>query len=370
MKKYVLSLAVICFGVSIQAQEKLTIQGQTGLALPYTDIRDFSYTGINHNITVGTGLGYYLDENNHTRLRLDLLSGKMAASNESVAWDNQFFEISTSYEYNILALIDKSSKLKLNLRAGVGMAIFTARAIDRRTRMNINEVPIGFNSQRAFEWGNFGLLGANFAFPISDRLAFNLGYNHRFMFSQNLDAIPSSSNDTYGVMTLGFTASLKSGRNPKKVEIEPEVLSDLRAKVDVYEKMANDRESERIAKIEMRNQELDAQILMLKQELAEMKQIEESSQEANQSPKLAASKPASVSQNEKFRVVIASLPTQALAERFVLNSGISNNQVEIFYVKEVNSFRVVIKSTNDRAEAVQTLNSVKSDFNDAWIARF
>jgi hypothetical protein len=367
MKKITLLIAAFCLSYASNAQEKLTIQGQTGLALPYTDVKDFSYTGLNHNIILGTGLGYYLDENNQSRIRFDLMAGKMASSSDLVAWDNQFFETNVSFEYNILSLIDEGTKFKLNLRAGVGMAIFTARAIDRQTRVLISEVPANFNSQRAFEWGNFGLLGANFSFPLSERLALDLGYNHRFMFSQNLDALPSSSNDTYGVVTVGLTASLKSGKNPKTVEIEPEVLNDLRTRVKVYESLESERESERISNIEMQNLELGAQVELLKNEIDSIKlSKDQANKEANTSDVLL-DMPANVA---KFRVVVASLATKARAEQFVVKSGLSMSDVEIFYIDNIKSYRVVIGSSDKRAEADQILKRAKNAFKDAWLAQF
>lgn len=360
--------------ISVHAQEKLTLQGQTGIALPFTDIRDFSYTGINHNITLGTGIGYYLTESKNTRARFDILGGKMSASNQNIAWDNQFFETSASIEYNIISLFDKDAKVRLNLRGGVGMAIFTARAIDRQTRLLVNEMPSNFQSQNAFEWGSFALLGANFAFPITERLALNFGYNHRFIFSQNLDAIPNSSDDTYGIVTMGFTASLKSGKNPKMVEVDPMFLNELKTKVSVYEEMEKDRESERISRVELQNEELKAQISALREAIDTIKSKKSASSinqvEAHDNGARLRSSSGQQTDSQ-FRVIIASVSSKKAAENFVNNSKhVDIENVDIIYIDNLNTFRVVYKSTKVFSEAQQALSEIKQYFSDAWIASF
>jgi hypothetical protein len=370
MYKFLTPALLFC-SIALFGQERLSLHGFTGIALPYTDVRDLSYTGINHNISLGTGLGYFLSDSKTTRLRFDLLGGKMAASDQSIVWDNQFFETSASIEYNILSLLDESSKLQLNLRAGIGMAIFTARAIDRQSRQLLQELPVNFHSQNAFEWGNFALLGANFGLPISERLVLNMGYNHRFMFSQNLDAIPNSSNDNFGIVTIGFTASLQSGKNPKMVEVDPIYLNELKTKVSVYEDLEKERESERLARIEMQNEELRAQIQLLKENLDTIQSVKISGASTTQSSSKKDNVQRAARSDEKYRVVIASVSSVKAAERFLsATPHASINDVEILYFEDLNTYRVITLSTSDISQARNELSKVREHFADAWIARF
>lgn len=366
---------VLCAGLlliaakSLQAQEKLSFQAQTGLVLPYTDIREFSYTGLNQNLSVGAGIAYDVIPNG--LLRLDLLGGRMAASNSLRAWDNQFFETSLSLDYNLMAAIDPNALSGFYLRAGLGMMVYSARSFERSTGQLLTGIPQGFNSQNAVEWGNLALLGASFRIPLAPNLQMTFAYDHRFAFDLNLDALNPSASDNFGVASLGVVARFGTKKHPNSVEVDPLVLQELKTKVQVYEAQEQVRESQRIAQIEMQNQELEMQIFDLKNRVDSLQKgpSEGSSTTAEQKTASNASRPAKgLNGKQQYRVIVASISEEPKAIAFVEAKKLEG--AEIVYFEDLKTYRVVFASTSKWIEAKAELEEAKKIASDAWIAQF
>ncbi len=102
---------------------------------------------------------------------------------------------------------------------------------------------------------------------------------------------------------------------------------------------------------------LDSTAMVLEDSLA---QIDDPSSSAESSPQ--------VSNTKQWRVVVSSMPSQQLAQRFISRHAIED--ADVLYVERLNTYRVVQASFPELSDAQVEFGLIKSDFPEAWLVYF
>lgn len=71
---------------------------------------------------------------------------------------------------------------------------------------------------------------------------------------------------------------------------------------------------------------------------------------------------------KQWRVVVSSMPSQALADKFIARHGLS--QARVLYVAKPDTYRVVYESFPALSDAQVEFGIIKSDFPEAWLVYF
>ena len=366
------------------AQDRLSGNFAIGLGMPFVELNQSNYTGYKTNLAVNAGIGYQFDAS--SRLRADALAMQLNGNgldenNTPVFYQTQTFEGSISYEYNLIHLFDKKSTFKLNGRAGLGAGLMNANLFNESTRQRVAEYPGPGSERSAYSLNTFLLLGANAGIPLSNKLDLNIGYGHRvLLFQPWLDAFNSESFDMYGVVTAGLTYYLKSDRDKKKIEVDPNKYDALKRKADSAATIGNklNRQSEKVATLEMSNQEKDMQIELLNQRVDSLNTIPRtavanysSGDSQMEAPPRTAYRPASTDLGATmFRVVIVSSPNEAGAQKFIDRSKLNKDNMQIAYIEKLNTYRVIYKSASTLAEAKNHRKEARKYYSDAWVSKF
>lgn len=378
-------LAILGFGLLItaglQAQEKFSANLEFGLGVPFVELNNNNYIGYKPNLAISAGIGYQFDK--ASRLRADVLSGQLNGNNTAYYFQAQSYEGSLSYEYNLLHLFGAvGSDFKLNGRIGIGAGIMNSYLYDINTRVRIAEVPSP--NTGSFSVQTFVLAGANAGIPITDKIDLNIGYAHRLLWFQPwVDAYDPNSFDTYGYFTAGFTFFLKSDRDKSKIEVDPKKYDALKMKADSSDAFAAqaNRNNEKVARLEMSNQEKDMQLAMMRSEIDSLKANPVVVQKQVTKPASTASSPstsgggAAASSSAdlgpvQYRVVIVSSPSQEGAQKFINRSKLNKDDMQIAYIEKLDTYRVVYKSTESIEEAKAARTEARQYYSDAWIAKF
>ena len=378
MKKLLLStLFVLAISVSGFAQNNLSANVFTGLFFPFNDFTATDYQGYKPNLGVGAGMGYNFG--NAFRLRGDLLYGTMNGNNDSWYYQTTIFEPQLSGELNFLGLFNNDGGLKLNLRAGTGFSIYQANLYDRTTGNRLTESPP--RSSKALSPNAFVSYGVNFGIPLSHKLDISIGYQNRYIFDNDwIDAFAGGeATDQYGFASIGFVYYLKTDRAPGTVEVEEERYQKLTAETDsammLREKLLD--EKERVDQLEMEQQEQNMVINDLKAELDSTKAmaatnydtVSRSSFSFSETPPTEAAA-SQILSKPMYRVVVASLPTREMAQRWIERSTLDKSEMVIAYIADLNTHRVVYRSFDTFPAARKVQQQIKGAITDAWVIRF
>ncbi len=387
MKK-ITSLLILSFlaCISLNAQNKFSANVEIGLGIPFVELNQNSYAGYKPNLGFNAGIGYQFDK--ASRLRGDLMGGQFNGNNSTSYFQSQSYEGSVSYEYNLLHLFGPvSTNFKLNARAGLGAGIMNAYLYDINTRERIREVP-NPGTGNAFSIQTFVLLGANAGIPLNEKMDLNIGYAHRVLFFQPwVDAFNPESFDTYGYVTAGLTFFLKSDKDPNKIEVDEKRYKALQLKADSSDSFANrlNRSTEKVARLEMSNQEKDMQLEMLRSEVDSLKanpvvvtkevkpgrgeNLVVRGGESGGSDEGTAMGDADLGP-ERYRVIVVSSPSRSGAQRFIDRTKLDTDEMMIAYIERLDTYRVIYKSSDSIEGARKARSEARKYYSDAWIARF
>lgn len=361
-----------------------------GLGFPMTDLTEATYNGYKPNLAITAGLGFELRPN--LRLRGDVLAGFLNGNDATSYYQAEIFEGNLALEYNLISLIEKNTDFKLNILLGAGAGLLNSNRFDITTRRRIVEVPS--TPGNIYSYQVHGLGGVNVMIPIKKSLDLTLGYVQRVVVDQPwIDGLESGeATDMYGMMNLGFTVYLRDPRDKSKMEVDPNRYKNLQQKADSLDLVADMRKNnrEKVARLEMSNQEQEVQIaaLQAKVDTLQMKNEQlsntlekggqivvkrtgkspEAKGEADESTTPTVSK--QVMDEVMYRVVIGSMPSRKAAERFMARSSLSSNEMFVTYVDGLDTYRVVYKSASTYALARKYMLEAKSEYADAWIIEF
>jgi len=380
------------FTLNLQAQEKLSANIGLGLGVPFTDLTENNYQGNRANLAVTAGLGYQLG--NYFRLRGDALAGQLNGNNDVLYYQATIYEGSLALEFNIMRMFSKETNFKLNIVGGMGYGFLSSSSYDIETRERVIEIPI--RGAADYSYQAFFLGGMNVGIPFTPNFDLNLGYGHRQVLAQPwIDATQSGTEtDVYGMITMGFTFKLGKPKEEGKIEVDERRFANLRMRVDSLERTAAESSdaTEQIATLEKSNQEKEMEIEILKIEIDSLKVARASEKIAQKGEKAditlravdtkkgsnkSAQKATDVTEVNSdllgkvmYRVIVGSLPSRSLAQKFIESSNLDDSEMIIAYMENIDRFRVIYKSAESKAEARKYLLEARRKYKDAWITQF
>lgn len=380
MKKLVFStLFTLTLAFTALSQEKLSGHTYAGWLLPQTDFTQADHDGNKPNLAVGVGMGYQFAP--ALSLRGDFMTGSMDGNNGTYFFETTLYEAKLALDMNIIRLFKKDyEKIKLNFHVGPGLAFYSSKAYDEATRSKVTESPIP--TEKALS-PNFVLgYGGSVGIALGKKLDLTVGYVNRYVEDAEwLDAYRSGEfSDHYGMVTAGFTYHLKTYKDPTKVEVDKKAYSDLNSKVSNLEGEVAECEDnqERLSELEMSNKEKDMRIEQLEKELDSAKTnyttamatttSAATSASGGQAPSNEAAQ--AILSTPQYRIVVASLPTQAMAQRWIDRSTLNKSGMIIAYVQDLNTYRVIYNSYDSFPAARKELLNIKSQIPDAWVVKF
>ncbi|WP_417589134.1 hypothetical protein [Owenweeksia hongkongensis] len=372
MKKLLLpTLLATCAIFSAQAQEKLSGHLYTGWLFPQNDFIHSDYEGNKPNLAVGAGIGYQIAP--ALTLRGDFMAGNMDGNHEIYYYETSLYEAKLGLDFNVIKLFNKDyEKIKLNLHVAPGMMYYSAKMYDIDTREKLVESPVA--GEKALSPNFILAYGGSVGIALSPKLDLNLGYSNRFVDEVEwMDANQSGDySDYYGMAQVGFTYYLKN--DPSKVQVDKKAYADLNKKVANLEQTVSESEAngERIAELEMSNQEKAMRIQTLEAELDSAK-TNFSTQMATTTVETEPQTPANAEAilgEPQFRIIVASLPNRVMAQRWIDRSNLDKSGMVVAYIENLNTYRVVYKSFPSFAAARKELLNIKGSIPDAWIVEF
>jgi len=385
MKK-ITSLFTLAFlaTLSLNAQNKFSANIEFGLGIPFVELNQNTYPGYKPNLGINAGIGYQFDK--ASRLRGDIMAGQFNGNNATSYFQANSYEGSLSYEYNLLHIFGPvSNNFKLNARIGIGAGMMNSYLYDINTRDRLVEVPNAGVSGDAFSVQTFILGGANAGIPINKKMDINIGYAHRLLFFQPwVDAYDPNSFDTYGYVTAGVTFYLKSDKDESKIEVDPKKFQALQMKADSSDAFAAqaNRNNEKVARLEMSNQEKDMQLEMMRSELDSIKanpvvvtkEVKPGKGERMVVREAGSDQAAGTGNADlgpvRYRVVVVSSPSQAGAQRFIDRCKLDKSEMMIAYIEKLDTYRVIYKSSESLDSAKKSAEEARQYYSDAWIAKF
>jgi DUF2075 family protein len=371
-KRIILCVALVFSTLLLSGQEKLSGHIYGGFLRPYNDFTQSDYVGYKRNFGVGMGLGYQLGP--LMRLRGDVAAGLINGNNDVNYYETNIYEGQLGVDFNVVKVFNRNyDGFKFNLQAGAGMMMYAARLYDRATGDKVVESPV--RGVRAFSPNAILTYGANVSLPVTSKLDINLGYTNRW--TEDVDWMDGQKSgdhtDTYGMMNVGLIFYLKSDKDRSKIEIDKKELDRVIAQKDSLGKAAErgQKSAERLAELEMESQEKQIKINQLQQRVDTlMAQMDaETDTIAPATPRTPANAQAILA-DEKYRVVVASLPTEAMAQRWIDRSGLDKSEMVIAYIADLNTYRVVYKSYDSYPAARKELLNIKPAVSDAWVVKF
>lgn len=367
-----LCLLITATSLSISAQEKLSGQIYGGFLRPYNDFTQSDYVGYKRNFAVGIGMGYQMGS--LMRLRLDIASGLLNGNDATRYYETNIYEGQVGVDFNVIKVFKKDyNGFKLNLQGGAGMMMYAARLYDRGTGDKVVESPV--RGVRSFSPNAILTYGANVSFPITPKLDLNLGYTNRWTEDADwMDGQKSGDHtDTYGMMNVGFVFYLKSDKDRSKIEIDKKDLDRVIAEKDSLGQAAErgQKSLEKMAELEMETQEKQVKIRQLEAKVDTlMARIDSETDTIPKTPPRTPANADAILANEQYRVVVASLPTEAMAQRWIDRSKLDKTEMVIAYISDLNTYRVVYKSFDSFPAARKEMLSIKSVVKDAWVVKF
>lgn len=388
MKKLIFSLLAggLC-SLNAFSQENLSANIYTGWLFPYNDFTETDYIGYKPNLAVGAGMGYEIFPD--VRLRGDLLYGSMNGNNSINYYETTIFEPQLGVDLNVIGLLtDEFDAVKLNLQGGTGIMLYSSRLYDRETGMKVVESPV--RDQKSLSPNSFLSYGVNVSVKLSHKLDLNLGMTNRYVFdAEYIDAQQSGDyTDHYGLAQIGFIYYLKSDRKPNTVEVDQNRYSQLSREAesvkDVEQELEDSRET--IATLEMEQQEQSIRIRKLQEELDSAKAgrstgsmttgtgtgtARTNTVTTNEGAKQYSSpKAEEVLSRRQFRIIVASLPTRQMAERWIEKSSLEKDEMVVAYIENLDTYRVIYRSFDSYEAARKEHQKIKSSIADAWIIKF
>ncbi len=393
MNLRVSTFLILCASaLSLSAQNKFSADVYSGILFPQTDLSLNTYEGYSPNLAVGAGIGFNVAD--AVRIKGDLMYGNLNGNDASRYYEAVIFEPKLGFDINLIQLFTEWDKLKINLYGGTGLSLYQSTLYSTADRSRLAESPVPANSSlspNAFVAG-----GAFLSIPFSDKLEFNVGYVQRNLFNTPyLDVVEAGeATDHYGSLTAGLTFYLKSDRTPGTVEVDESKHMQLKAdseSMKTVQEELNESEAER--------EDLSRQVAVQKSKIEE---LEAKVEELETRPVAAApltSTPANAGargntatttsssggdvirgtsenanaqlQYPQYRLVVASLPSEGHANRWINSSrNLDMSDAFVAYAQSVNSYRVVYRSFQSYEAARKELQTIKSDFPDAWIIKF
>lgn len=363
-------LCSLCFLVAT-AQQNLSGSIYTGLLVPQTDFDERNYTGAKPNLAVGAGLGFNVEES--IRVRGDLLFGQLSGNNDQVFHETVIIEPSLGLEVNLLGLFTDFDGIKLKAMGGTGISFYYARLYSMEGKRLLVQSPV--RTEKGMSPNAFVSFGGQLGVMLTPKLELNLGYNQRHLFNTPyLDAVEAGeSTDHYGLASVGMSFYLKSDRTPNTVEVKEEVHARAVRRSDSLSLMQRryEEKSEALAEQEMLAQEQKLKIHSLVAERDSLKAYKAEVDSVRMTtPDNGTTATADDLSEEKYRVIIASLPSEKAANAWINRlESLDKTDIRVIYIENLDTYRVIYKSYDSYSAARKEQQRIKSNIPDAWIIK-
>ncbi len=356
----------------IYAQDKFSGHIYGAYFLPQNDFTKSDYVGYKRNLGLGIGIGRQVG--NAFRLRLDAATGIMNGNNNVNYYETTLYEGQLGVDINILKLINKNyDGIKLNAQTGVGMMMYYARLYDRVSGAKVVESPV--RDVRSFSPNAIFTYGLNIGVPITDKLDFNFGVTNRVV--DNVDWMDGQKSgdhsDKYGMIQVGLVYYLKNDRTPGTTEVDTNRYKYLVAAHDTLKvvKVREEQVEQELATAVIDNQEKASRIIVLERRIDSI----QSGLIANVDtsivvPPAAGADADALLATQMYRVVVCSMPSKQLAQRWIDKTNLDKSEMIIAYIPELDTYRVVYKSFATYPAARKELLKIKSEVRDAWVVQF
>jgi hypothetical protein len=354
------------FLAEAQAQnfnERLYVNTSAVYLLPFTDLYESNFEQNRLDIGLEIGMGYRFSE--VLGLRGGFMVGNMDGDIGRKYSETLLNELSLSADIDLFELFKSGAKWRGVAYVGAGWLWFNSR------RYFVGEDPYflqsyvpndGRHSQNALI-----LAGGDIYIPLNDRIELMLGAGLRMpLGSDYIDATAAEDDDDmYGGINLGLSFTL--GKTVKKDESVVKTTdynmlnADKSALEQEVERVKQEKEKEladKNAQLAAANKQLDSARSALSKRNLEFEELKASKvQNASDSSK-------------RWRVVVGSFPTQALAQKFIDRVNLEKEEMMILYVEDLNTYRVVYKSFDSMNAALKARQKARNVISDAWVIEF
>lgn len=363
---------IICS--SSVAQEKFQGHLNVGYITPFTDFAETNFDQFKPNLAVDLGLSYRFSD--LLRLRGNLLIGSMNATNGSTFHETTMLEPSASVDLDLMNLFNADSKLRLYGSAGLGFLLYNAKLFSNTNGDLLTQSP-SFSSQKGYSPNGIGMASGILEYPLTEKLNLSASYGLRVtLFNDVIDGFENgSSNDYYGVGTIGLNFKLGHSTPPGQVAVDEDKYNGLNDKVNDLTKKNKELKDQQqsLAQLEMSNQEKDLKIAQLQSHVDSLESTL-SNVDVVKQPRGEDGKPAAKLKTEygepAFRIIVMSMPSEKLAQEWIERGKLESDEMFIAYSEKVDSYRVIYKSFETYQAAKKELQNVKMAVPDAWILKF
>ncbi|MDA9781612.1 SPOR domain-containing protein [Schleiferiaceae bacterium] len=297
-----------------------------------------SYNYLNLSVPAGNAgmrMGAFYTHN--SQLSAEITLGVVGVGTPGL-FSNTIIPIEAVGHYNLLDGMDVKLPSKFNLDLGVGSGL------------------------AEYSNGNFGfsehiVLGASMELP--DVVPFGtiiMGIRYTSFIDDYIDGSVVSGSSKDGV--LRFYTAVRLDGESKKTRQALEDAAALAAKVGASlekseaEKAAIQKELNAAEKAHA----LEKAALMDELEALKAASVQEEEEASVEDPAIEA---------KGFYVIIGSFPSQERAERFISELG---SELDVSFVKDLNTYRVVFSAHENLAEARRSLEAARELVETAWIA--
>ena len=336
MKTYLYLPILLLSSLTTQAQSKWSPYASIEENIHFSDVSP-SYNYLNLSVPAGNAgmrMGAFYTHN--SQLSAEITLGVVGVGTPGL-FSNTIIPIEAVGHYNLLDGMDVKLPSKFNLDLGVGSGLAESSN------------------------GNFGfsehiVSGASMELP--DVVPFGtliMGIRYTSFIDDYIDGSVVSGSSKDGV--LRFYTAVRLDGESKKTRQALEDAAALAAKVGASlekseaEKAAIQKELNAAEKAHA----LERAVLM--DELEALKAASVQEKEASvEDPAIEA---------KGFYVIIGSFPSQEGAERFISGLG---SELDVSFVKDLNTYRVVFSAHENLAEARRSLEAAREVVETAWIA--
>jgi len=356
-------------------QEKFAGHLNVGYLTPLMDLSDNNLDRLKPNLAVDLGLSYQIYP--LLRLRGNLAAGIMNADNGTSFFETNILEPSASLDLDVLQLFKAKSQLKLYGTAGVGMLFYSGRVFNISSNALESQSPPP-SDQKGLSPTGIGIGGFSLEYPLNDRLSLAGGYTLRIpLLNDWLDGTEQGQGDDYyGMATLGLVFKMGHSIPKGSVAVEESKYEALNQKVQSLQKKNSQLQDqqENLAQLEMAAQEKDLKIAQLKAqndslELA-LNSVDVVKERSTTTDNTTGSSLREDYGEPAYRIIVMSMPSEALAQKWIDRAKIESDEMFIAYNEKVNTYRVVYKSFATYEAAKKELQGVKMAVPDAWIIKF
>lgn len=344
-------------------QEKLSVHTNLAYLWPLTDNNGNDHDFNRFNIGLDLGIGYQYNE--RLVIRGAWLMGIMDGYN--VYYSQTFIsEPGIFADYNILPWFKEGSKAKLNVTGGLGFMFFYANAYDRPgpDRQLILAHPA---DGAAFSKAATVTAGGQFQYPVTDNISLQLQTTLKYLYANDyLDAFENGAGTDF-IATVELGAVFQLGKSVGKDE--------MLIKKSNYDALAQSEKSTKEEMDELRSrhqmdmQEKNLRISGLQTEVDSLRAEKNKRVLPVEVKNEVVTAPVDVDA-PMWRVIIGSFPSQARAQQFVDRVSLDRSEMQILYIEEINTYRVVYKSFDNVNAAMKAKGEARTVISDAWVVKF